>query len=1230
MNFKAISIIYLLLSQLVLAPEPEFLPLKQNSETQSLSISDSSTDTLPRWRGPGGGILKTKPADNYNMVDKTKDQDSLQLYSYPADIQSGIIGTDEAHPIDDPYDNVFHINLPVAPKIGDQIWLTYRLKGVKDHTALARSINDQTSVGGYLVQKHDHWSIQKEFIAPSSLRKGDNVIRFRTPVESEYIVEIKDLQLLVIPGGDSPSKASREITLNLPNPQYYENQVYLKGFLSGQDRAFACLYANNQPIELNEGIFETILKKPAHIREEWKLVLTATFPDGESIQHRLILGKGPAADFIHPMLPKGNTSAQWFENNRAGQFQIEDAAISVPEQGLGKDAFLSITPLREIDLPPMHPELVNVTKNRGGFRFLPDGLTFNLAAELQLDYDPELIPKGYSAREIQTFYFDEQDRKWKAVPKDSLLESEQRMLAMTTHFTDFINGIIKVPESPQTQGYTPTSIKDLEAADPATGIVQITPPSANNMGTANLNFPLKLPQGRRGIQPHLAIDYNSGSINSWLGVGWNLHLPSIGIETRWGVPRFSATQETETYHFGGDQLFPVAHRGSLKPRSGPDKIFHPRVEGAFQKIIRHGNNPKGYWWEVIDKNGSRKFFGGLPGQGLLDQAILKDRNGNIAHWGLVEIRDLDENFVRFHYNIVKDPGLPNGSVPGQQIYPDYITYTGHGNTEGKYSVHFIRDRQLSEAKRPDVEIDARLGFKQVTADLLRKVEVRFKGNTIRSYELKYQQGAFFKSLLTSISEFDKEGEEFYKNEFEYFDDVRQSGVYQPYRENESLQVPDDQILGPIVSPLPWANGETSVLGGSKSNSLSAGLAVTVGPLGNLFAKTNTVGGNYAYAESSSEGLISFVDISGDGLPDKVYSKPNKGLFYRKNLGVTDENSSLFGEEFPLNMNRFEQSKTVSNSVGAEAHPGIFFVGYTYTDAKTNTNVYFVDLNGDGLIDIANNGKGYFSFITENGSGTPRFSTKSSDTPSPIIEGNLSDVAPPPPSAATLDSLIDQFPLHDMVRMWEAPCDGTINIFAPVQLIESTTPEAETYLKNDGVTVSIQFQDVVLWKENIAPDNFQPINPPQNSVSNLTVRKGDQLYFRLQSIKDGAYDQVLWDPEINYTTIDSNYVDPNNKRVFHYKASEDFVLASRQMASMPVTGAIKVQGRFQKPITSDDLTLEALKNGAVIWNKHFAWNETADEVIDLDGQSVPGSRRGRDSIPGILCYEYRLGTTEVDT
>jgi hypothetical protein len=197
------------------------------------------------------------------------------------------------------------------------------------------------------------------------------------------------------------------------------------------------------------------------------------------------------------------------------------------------------------------------------------------------------------------------------------------------------------------------------------------------------------------MHPQLAVRYSSGGGNGWMGLDWNLQLPSLTIDTRWAAPRYDTLKETETYLLNGAQLSPVAHRAAPVDRTDR-KRFHPRVEGGFARIIRHGDNPGQYWWEVTDKRGVKHLYGGREGKQDTSAVLRTDeahRRGNVAYWALVESRDPDGNFVRYHYRKQQDVGLANGTVPGHQLYIDKITYTGHGNQEGKYTVRFTRDRQ---------------------------------------------------------------------------------------------------------------------------------------------------------------------------------------------------------------------------------------------------------------------------------------------------------------------------------------------------------------------------------------------------------------------------------------------------------------------------------------------------------------------------------------------------------
>ena len=1104
---------------------------------------------------------------------------------YPAQEKEGYIGVFDEKPLDSPTDNVFKVAMDVLPQADEEVWLTYELYGINNHTGISRSINDQLAVGGYLVTLNKSWKKQEEQLKAEWLQKGTNIIRFTLPEHANYNYRIKNLGIQI----KKKTHSGRAIIINQPLSQEYNNNLgYIKGFIEGKDAQSAQVFIDDIRIRSLSSEFEALIPKKTE-GDIWTATLKVAFPDGETITKQIQYKKQTQAHYQNNIaIRSANHTIKSYTPSEAFTLDLQDVRIQIAPQSLIGATPISITALRDVDIPALDGTMVNVTKNHTGFRFLPHGTQFSKEASITLGYDIHKIPEGYTAKDIKTYYFDEKTKHWVALKRDSINTQTHQIVSKTTHFTDMINGIIKTPESPETAGFTPTSIKDIKAANPSAAINTIEPPSANSMGTANIGYPIVVPAGRQGIQPQLGIQYNSGGGNGWLGMGWNLSIPSIGIETRWGVPRYDASLETETYSMNGQMLAPVAHRGELQPRTS-EKIFHPRVEGSFDRIIRHGDNPKNYWWEVTDKSGRRYSYGGTETKGIVENSVLKDDEGNIAYWALVEVRDLNDNFMLYECTKVDDVGIQGGSVPGRNIYIDRIVYTGHGSTEGKYEVLFTRDRELGEARRTDVSINARLGFKQVTADILRKVEVKFNNQPVRSYELTYRQGAFFKTLLDKVTEFDAAGNEFTNHEFEYFDDVNAEGGYTPYTSQENWNPQNDNVRGDFLVRVGDFNDDASAINGNKSSSAGFGSYIGVGPKvtdAELRHKGNTVGANFGYNRGKGEGMLSLIDINGDNLPDKVYVKGGS-MRFRPNTSGPD-GSTQFGQEYTVNgVDDFSVSSTDTFTFGIGAYFKVF-AGLQYTNSTTKVETYFADVNGDRLLDVVHKGRVLFNHL-EN--GVPTFTASSADTPSVIgdstvgLDASLVEIDP-----AEIEAEIDQFPLHDIVRMWEAPFDGTVSIEGPITLDANSV---------DGVRVAIQHKGTELWNEEVTSG---AITTP-TGVDSITVVKGDRIYFRAQSILNGENDIVTWDPVITYNQHQDGLVDANGLPIYKFTASEGFILSSTQEVGAPFNGEITIDGAFTKEITSDEVTARIVKKSAsgnsnVIWEKTYLPTEIANENLNI--------------------------------
>jgi hypothetical protein len=131
------------------------------------------------------------------------------------------------------------------------------------------------------------------------------------------------------------------------------------------------------------------------------------------------------------------------------------------------------------------------------------------------------------------------------------------------------------------------SIDGLQFADPTEGLALVQPPAASSDGGAHLSYPLLIPKGR-GIAPDLSLEYDSGGGNGWVGLGWDLSVGEISVDTRWGAPRFDPNKESETYLLDGDMLIPNALGSTWAPRVHGDRQDYTRqVESQYQQIIRH-------------------------------------------------------------------------------------------------------------------------------------------------------------------------------------------------------------------------------------------------------------------------------------------------------------------------------------------------------------------------------------------------------------------------------------------------------------------------------------------------------------------------------------------------------------------------------------------------------------------------------------------------------------------
>ena len=658
---------------------------------------------------------------------------------------------------------------------------------------------------------------------------------------------------------------------------------------------------------------------------------------------------------------------------------------------------LSVTELTESTLPPLDQGMVNVTDYAAGYRMLPDGMVFNDDISIVLPYDSTLLPIGFSPDNIVTYYYDVINGRWMAIERDSVCTAEALVYSKVNHFTDFINAVIKTPEMPETSAFTPTSIKELEAANPLEGLQLIQAPTANNSGTANLSYQLEIPAGRQGMQPNLALTYSSSGGNGWLGVGWDISVPSITVETRWGVPRYESDWESEVYLYGGEQLVTIKpsgevrkmpHRTNLNGQTGrlsDGERFYTRAGEAHDSIVRHDSTTRTYWWEVVDRNGVTSYYGAYPPGDTTHGPTRIGGPDGIARWALAATVDPNGNLVRYYYSIDYNAGA--GGDMGKQLYLDSINYTGYYSrtdstaVPGAYTVVFHRNDG-----REDVTTNARYGFKEVMAATLCNVEVLFNNELVRTFffvtELSHKSN--FKTRLEHLIRVDDIATldrilmmthnetcidttmynmispkiPIVHYDFEYFDYPSPDNMF-----SESVQ--QNLHNDGVTSQFTTTSFDGTALGATKGKSWGMGGTATIGYGPDVATTYASGGGNFGYNRSKSNGLLTLIDLDGDGLADKVYKQGTR-VYYRPQVRIS-ETQFRFGDSVLLDgISDFLLETDNSVDFGLQLSVVVLAASGGVPASKATTTNYFTDINGDGRPDLVTKKGVYFNCLDTTG------------------------------------------------------------------------------------------------------------------------------------------------------------------------------------------------------------------------------------------------------------------------
>lgn len=266
-------------------------------------------------------------------------------------------------------------------------------------------------------------------------------------------------------------------------------------------------------------------------------------------------------------------------------------------------------------------------------------------------------------------------------------------------------------------------------------------------GGAVQAYPISVPAGINGIQPQVALVYNSSQQQDIFGVGWVMDLGSIEVNLKFGTPAYTS-EDLFVLKLGGSQLELVYDNTGL--------FYRSKTEGAFIRVKKVSDK-----WEAIDRNGTKYFFGTTGASRLFDPA----QTTHIFKWSLDRIEDVHGNYLTITYT--KD-------AANNQLYPQYIDYTGNTGFPAGSPLQPYARVEFVPVLRGTAHISYAAGFKVKTVNRISKILVKAAGNLQRDYRLGYTQSlGTNRDLLTSIQEFDANGSSALPAvNFNYYDNVK--------------------------------------------------------------------------------------------------------------------------------------------------------------------------------------------------------------------------------------------------------------------------------------------------------------------------------------------------------------------------------------------------------------------------------------------------------------------------
>jgi RHS repeat-associated protein len=278
-------------------------------------------------------------------------------------------------------------------------------------------------------------------------------------------------------------------------------------------------------------------------------------------------------------------------------------------------------------------------------------------------------------------------------------------------------------------------------------------------GSAAYRVPLWVPEGVHGMQPSLALEYNSQGGRSFLGPKWRLAGLSAITRCRQDLATDAVRRPVDfvngdTFCLDGERLIRTSGSpkdyGDFRTEKNPFRRIRVTAVGIPNQILN---------FEVWEPDGRILSYGRNPGARLDVNAP----DGNVHYYAyyLDKVQDRYGNSMFINYR--KDYTYAAGSGKVQELFPATITWGATGDFVGQRTVNFVY--QPPNGYHPDEEGRFISGYEIVAGERLTALEMSGPdglGGTplVKRYKFTYNRPAAVNGQahglqrLTTITECD--------------------------------------------------------------------------------------------------------------------------------------------------------------------------------------------------------------------------------------------------------------------------------------------------------------------------------------------------------------------------------------------------------------------------------------------------------------------------------------------